>query len=68
MGECRCEVLNVMSGDLARQYARTHLEVVRTDGMGRTIHRCETTGLEWLEDHSASGYGDDVIVLRRVQR
>jgi hypothetical protein len=66
--ECRCEVLNVMSGDLARQYTRTHLEVSRVDGLGRTIHRCEATGLEWLEERSASGYGDDVVVLRRVQR
>lgn len=67
MGTCQCEVLNVMSGPLARDYLDVHLQRVRTDGMGRTVHRCESSGIEWLEEHRPSGYDDDVLVLRRVQ-
>jgi hypothetical protein len=65
---CRCEVLNVLSGEVARDYLRTHLERDRLDGMGRTVHRCEGSGVEWVEDRSGSGYGDDVTVLRRLTR
>jgi hypothetical protein len=65
--ECRCEVLNVMSGDVARDYARTHLDPVRTDGMGRSVLRCEPTGLEWVEEVEAGGYNPNTLVLRRVQ-
>jgi hypothetical protein len=65
---CRCEVLNVLSGEVARDYLRTHLERDRLDGMGRTVHRCEESGLEWVEDRSGTGYGDDVTVLRRLTR
>jgi hypothetical protein len=65
---CRCEVLNVMSGAVARDYSRTHLVKVRLDGMGRAVHRCEESGIEWTEDHRATGYGDDVTVLRRITR
>jgi hypothetical protein len=65
---CRCEVLNVMSGEVAREYLRGHLQDQRTDGMGRTVHRCEETGIEWLEERRASGYDDEALVLRRVQR
>ena len=66
MGSCRCAVLNVMSGDVARDYLRTHLEHDRTDGMGRAVHRCTETDVEWIEERSQSGYGQDVTVLRRV--
>lgn len=63
---CRCEVLNVMSGEVARDYAATHLEQVRTDGMGRPVHRCPDTGIEWTEDTSASTYAAEALVLRRA--
>jgi hypothetical protein len=66
--ECRCEVLNVMTGELAREYLRIHLDDQRTDGMGRTVRRCAETGVEWLEERRATGYGDEGLVLRRVQR
>jgi hypothetical protein len=65
---CRCQVLNVMSGEVARDYARRHLEEARTDGMGRTVHRCPDTEIEWAEERSGTGYGDDVTVLRRLAR
>jgi hypothetical protein len=65
---CRCEVLNVMSGEVAREYLRVHLQDQRTDGMGRTVHQCVETGIEWLEEKRPSGYGDEGLVLRRVQR
>jgi hypothetical protein len=66
MVPCRCEVLNVMSGAVARDYLRTHLEQVRVDGMGRPVHRCQDTGIEWAEERSSTGYADDVTVLRRL--
>jgi hypothetical protein len=65
---CRCEVLNVMSGEVARDYLRTHLDRERIDGMGRAVHRCSTSGVEWVEERSGTGYGDDVTVLRRLSR
>jgi len=65
--QCRCKVLNVLSGDVARDYLRTHLESLRVDGMGRTIHHCSETDIEWSEEREPSGYADDVTVLRRVR-
>lgn len=64
---CRCEVLNVMSGDVARDYARVHLQQSRTDGMGRPVLRCQETDMEWVEERTGAGYGDDVMLLRRVK-
>jgi len=68
MVACRCEVLNVMSGEVARDYLVGHLSHTRTDGMGRRVHRCDETGIEWTEERSASGYADEVTVLRRGSR
>jgi hypothetical protein len=64
---CRCKVLNGLSGDVARDYLTTHLEPLRVDGMGRTIHHCPDTGIEWAEEREPGGYADDVTVLRRVR-
>jgi len=68
METCRCEVLNVLSGPLAQDYARGHLEGTRVDGLGRQVHRCPHTGIEWSEDRNPDGYADDAMVLRRVLR
>lgn len=65
---CRCAVLNNLSGAVAREYAHKHLDRVRTDGMGRRVHRCPDTAVEWTEEHRIEGYGDDVVVLRRRDR
>lgn len=65
MVPCRCKVLNGLSGDVAREYVVQHLEDLRIDGMGRTIHRCPDTDVEWAEEREPGGYGDDVMVLRR---
>ena len=67
MGTCRCEVLNVLSGALANDYLDGHLQQVREDGLGRTVHRCEASDVEWLEEHRSSGFDDEVTVLRRLQ-
>jgi hypothetical protein len=64
---CRCEVLNVMSGDVARDYVRVHLQQTRTDGIGRPVHRCDQTEVEWVEEDSGSGYGQGVMLLRRLK-
>jgi hypothetical protein len=68
MGSCRCEVLNVMSGEVARDYLVNHLQPERPDGMGRAVHRCPTTEVSWVEERKPGGYGDDVTVLRRLDR
>ncbi len=64
---CRCAVLNVMSGNVARDYVRQHLDPDRTDGMGRQVYRCPEMGLTWLEEREPGGYGSDVVVLRRAR-
>ncbi len=66
MTSCRCGVLNVVSGDVAREYLLTHLRRDREDGLGRPVHRCEDTDIEWVEDRDADGYASDVTVLRRL--
>ncbi|MFP4635612.1 MAG: hypothetical protein ACLFRD_07120 [Nitriliruptoraceae bacterium] len=55
-----------MSGDVAVEYLQGHLHKERTDGVGRTVHRCSETDVEWIEERSQTGYGSDVTVLRRV--
>lgn len=62
---CRCAVLNNLSGAVAADYARKHLDRARTDGLGRVVHRCADTGVDWTEERSSTGYGEDVLVLRR---
>jgi hypothetical protein len=65
---CRCEVLNNLSGAVAADYARKHLDPARPDGLGRTLHRCADTGVVWTEERSATGYADEALVLRRNVR
>ncbi len=65
---CRCEVLNVMTGDAARDYARTHLDVVRSDGHGTTYYRCPQTGMTWAEEQAPAPYAGTVRRLRRAER
>jgi hypothetical protein len=60
-------VLNGLSGDVARVYLSKHLQQLRIDGMGRSIHRCPDTDIEWAEEREPGGYGDDVTVLRRAR-
>lgn len=67
MATCKCRVLNVVSGDVARDYVAAHLDAHRVDGMARAVHRCPDTGVEWVEERQPTGYGDDVIVLRRLR-
>lgn len=62
---CRCTVLNVMSGAVAEEYTRLHLDVDRTDGMGRRVHRCRETGVTWIEERRPSAYDEEAVVLRR---
>ncbi|MEX2503427.1 MAG: hypothetical protein WD378_01175 [Egicoccus sp.] len=68
METCRCDVLNVLSGPVAQDYLKGHLDADRTDGMGRQVHRCPHTDVEWVADRSPDGYADEVLVLRRVLR
>lgn len=65
---CRCEVLNNLTGAAATEYARVHLDRLRTDGMGRSVHRCPRTATEWTEEHRVEGYGEEITVLRRLAR
>jgi len=68
METCRCEVLNVLSGPVAQDYLTGHLAADRTDGLGRQVHTCPYTEVEWVADRSPEGYADEVLVLRRVLR
>ncbi|GGI03224.1 hypothetical protein [Egicoccus halophilus] len=68
METCRCELLNVLSGPMAQDYVHGHLEPTHPDGLGRRVHRCPTTPTEWVEDRDPDGYGDGVLVLRRLRR
>lgn len=67
MPGCTCSTLNVISGDMARDFVAAHLEMDRIDGMARRVHRCPDTGIEWVEERQPVGYGDDVTVLRRLR-
>lgn len=64
---CRCALLNQLSGDAARDYANGHLDVVRRDGVGRTIYRCPETGITWAEEFTHMPYGGDTLRLRRLE-
>ncbi len=50
MVECRCEVLNNLTGRAAVDYARRHLEEDRSGGHGRTYYTCPETGISWAEE------------------
>lgn len=65
--ECRCEVLNVLTGAAGRDHAR-HLDETRSDGQGRTYYRCARTGVGWVEEAARGPYGGDQRVLRRTDR
>ncbi len=64
MVPCRCQVLNHLSGAIAADYARTHLEDLGTSGTGRTWE-CPDTGVRWA---GPAGAGDVVDRLRRQER
>ncbi|MFP5310630.1 MAG: hypothetical protein ACLGIR_13750 [Actinomycetes bacterium] len=65
---CRCEALNNITGEAARDYARQHLDETRSDGQGRTYFRCPETGVSWVEERPKGPYGDAGIRLRRSER
>jgi hypothetical protein len=67
MSDCRCQTLNVVSGDLAPTWCAA-TSSTGVDGMGRAVHVCPDTGTEWVEERDPTGYGDDVVVLRRRGR
>ena len=49
---CRCEILNTLTGDAARDYSNVHLEpetATRHQGEGR--YRCPDTEVTWILDH-----------------
>ena len=68
MVECRCEVLNNLMGDGARDYANGHLDEVRDDGQGRRYLRCPESGLGWVDERAPAAYGPDQRRLRRTDR
>ncbi|MBW3657221.1 MAG: hypothetical protein KY457_01185 [Actinobacteria bacterium] len=68
MTRCRCDVLNVMSGDAASDYAVQHLDRVREDGQGQTYYRCPETGTAWVEERAPDTYAGESRRLRRTDR
>lgn len=65
--DCRCEVLNVLSGDAARDHA-VHLDITRSPGQGHTYYRCPATGVGWVEESALAAYGGERPLLRRTDR
>lgn len=66
MVPCRCHVLNHLSGAIAADYARTHLDDLGTSGTARTWE-CPDTGVRWSGE-GLNGAGDTVDRLRRQER
>lgn len=62
---CRCQVLNVLSGALAVDYLNGHLGAKDADS-NRRVHVCPSTGVQWIEDRSAPTYASSIRVLRRL--
>lgn len=65
---CRCEVLNTMSGDAARDYANGHLDEVRSSQQGVTYYRCPQTSVEWIEEPASGAHAGSALRLRRLER
>lgn len=66
--ECRCRVLNVLTGSAATDYANGHLDATRSDGQGLNYFRCPETGVGWVEERRRSPFGGDQMRLRRTDR
>ena len=64
MVQCRCAVLNHLSGAIAADYVRTHLESLGTAGTGR-VFACPETGVRWADERAGAG---GVERLRRQER
>lgn len=62
---CRCNMLNVLSGALATEYLLGHLGGADADS-NRRVHTCPNTGVQWIEDRSATQYASSSQVLRRL--
>ncbi|HEX9890353.1 MAG TPA: hypothetical protein VGA69_12790 [Nitriliruptorales bacterium] len=61
---CRCEILNTLTGDIARDYSNAHLEpetATRHRDEGR--YRCPDTGVTWVLEHDRI---NDAPRLRRT--
>lgn len=65
MVECRCAVLNHLSGPSAADYTRQHLDVMRETPMRTTTYRCPETKIEWIEEYRI---GDGDSQQRRLRR
>ncbi len=68
MVTCRCQVLNVMTGEAAVEYAQEHLELTRSDDQGRTYHRCPTTQVGWVQEPPPGPVSGEAIQLRRTDK
>lgn len=65
MVPCRCQVLNHLTGAIAVDYARTHLEAVGGAGTGR-LWACPDTGVRWADETPPAAAGH-VARLRRQE-
>lgn len=64
---CRCELLNTLGGRAATDYARQHLDTVRTDQTGTQVLTCPLTGIAFTLEALGGPYGgDDQRRLRRI--
>lgn len=65
MVQCRCAVLNHLTGAIAADYVRTHLESLGNGGGGR-VFACPETGVRWADE--SGGGASSVERLRRQER
>lgn len=66
MVQCRCVVLNHLSGAIAADYVRTHLDSLGSGGNHR-VFACPDTGVRWADD-TPGGSGGGIDCLRRQER
>lgn len=49
MVECRCDVLNHLTGAMAVDYLSAHLDTVTGSDIGNRTFECRETGIRWTD-------------------
>jgi len=47
--ECRCDVLNHMTGAMAADYVSAHLDMLSGHDVGNRTFECRETGIKWTD-------------------
>ena len=65
---CRCALLNNLTGDLARDYARRHLDMLDKGEKLMTSHPCPVQVWRFGDELTMVALGDGVVKLRDAMR